>query len=56
MYRLHYRFLETSDEYFPYWLGDGPPPQGRWMIYGLGLPDDVLVRVYHDNAGRILRM
>jgi hypothetical protein len=53
-YRLHYRFLETTDEYFPYWLGGGPPPQGRWMIYGLGLPDDVLKRVYHDNAARVL--
>jgi predicted TIM-barrel fold metal-dependent hydrolase len=56
MYGLHYRFLETRDEYFPYWLGTGPPPQGRWMIYGLGLPDDVLRRVYFDNAARVLKL
>ena len=30
------------------------PPQGRWRISGLGLPDEVLRRVYIDNARRIL--
>jgi hypothetical protein len=54
MYRLHWRFLESDDEHFPYWLGDGPPPQGRWMISALDLPDDVLSKVYHDNAARVL--
>jgi predicted TIM-barrel fold metal-dependent hydrolase len=54
MYRLHYRVLESADEYFPYWIGDGPPPQGRWMIYGLALPDEVLKQVYADNAARVL--
>ncbi|MBN1963686.1 MAG: amidohydrolase family protein [Anaerolineae bacterium] len=53
MYRIHYRFLETLDEYFDYSL-DPTPPQGRWMIYGLGLPDDVLRKVYYDNAARLL--
>jgi predicted TIM-barrel fold metal-dependent hydrolase len=52
-YRLHYRFLETDDEYFPYHL-DEIPPQGRWRIYGLYLPDEVLRRVYHANAARLL--
>jgi len=53
VYRLHYRFLETRDEYFPY--GPGPrPAQGRWMIYGLHLPDDVLRRVYAENAAGLL--
>jgi hypothetical protein len=56
MYRLHWRFLESSDEYFPYWLGDGPSPQGRWMIGGVDLPDDVLKQVHHDNAARVLRL
>jgi len=49
----HWRFLETMDEYFPY--AENPfPPQGLWNIYGLGLPDDVLNKVYHENAARII--
>jgi predicted TIM-barrel fold metal-dependent hydrolase len=52
-YRIYYRFLETSDEYFSY--GRGPiPAQGRWQIYGLSLPDDVLEAVYYQNAARLL--
>jgi hypothetical protein len=30
------------------------PPQGRWKIYGLGLPDPILKKVYLDNAVRVL--
>lgn len=52
-YRLYYRFLETDDEYFPYYTGE-TPPQGRWMAYGLFLPDDVLEKVYHRNAETVL--
>lgn len=51
IYRLYYRFLETDDEYFNYDLGE-IPGQGRWHIYGLYLPDDVLANVYHRNAER----
>ncbi len=47
MYRNYFRWLETNDEYFPY---AQYPLQGRWMIYGLGLPDEVLEKVYHRNA------
>jgi predicted TIM-barrel fold metal-dependent hydrolase len=54
-YRIHFRFLETADEHFPY-SPDPIPGQGRWAIYGLDLPDDVLRRVYADNARRILRL
>jgi predicted TIM-barrel fold metal-dependent hydrolase len=54
MYRLHYRFLETADEYFPYGLGP-TPAQGRWQIYGLDLPAAVLEAVYAGNAARILQ-
>lgn len=43
------RFLETRDEYFSY-SSDPTPGQGRWMIYGLHLPADVLRAIYHDNA------
>ncbi len=50
---LHWRFLETQDEYFPY-SENAFPPQGFWQIYGLGLPDDVLKKVYYENASRIV--
>ena len=53
MFRCYFRFLETLDEYFDY--SPAPtPPQGRWKIYGIGLPDEILKKVYHDNAARIL--
>jgi len=54
-YEIYYRFLETEDEYFDY--APAPvPPQGRWRIYGLGLPDAILKKIYHDNAARMLRL
>jgi len=52
MYRLYYRFLETDDEYFEY--PTHASGQGRWNIYGLHLPEDVLKKVYRDNALRLL--
>jgi len=52
MYRLYYRFLETADEYFEY--PSHASRQGRWNIYGLYLPDDVLRKVYRENALRLL--
>jgi len=55
MYRLHYRFLESDDEYFNYALEE-PPPQGRWRICGLYLPDDVLEKVYRKNALKVLNI
>jgi hypothetical protein len=30
------------------------PGQGRWYINGLHLPHDVLEKVYHANAQRVL--
>jgi predicted TIM-barrel fold metal-dependent hydrolase len=53
MYRLYFRFLETSDEYFEY--PSHASRQGRWNIYGLNLPDEVLRKVYRENALRLLR-
>ena len=50
MYSNYFRWLETGDEYFPYW---GYPGQGRWEIYGLELPDSVLEKVYHKNADKL---
>lgn len=52
-YRLYYRFFETDDEYFNYSLS-ATPTQGRWYIYGLHLPDDVLEKFYFKNAERVL--
>ena len=53
MYAVHARFLETTDESFDYGT-DQPPSQGRWQIHGLGLPDEVLARVYARNAERLI--
>jgi len=53
LYEIYYRFLETADEYFDYAPAD-VPPQGRWRIYGIELPDSVLQKVYHQNAARLL--
>jgi predicted TIM-barrel fold metal-dependent hydrolase len=54
----HWRFLETYDEHFdhPAQLrsATGAPLHGRWRIYGIGLPDDVLRKVYYANALRYL--
>jgi predicted TIM-barrel fold metal-dependent hydrolase len=54
LYRIHYRFLETLDESFDYGT-DPTPTQGRWQIHGIGLPDDVLRKVYRDNARRVMQ-
>lgn len=52
-HRIYYRMLETEDEYFDYF--DHPfPPTGEWKIYGLNLPDDVLRKIYRENALRAL--
>jgi predicted TIM-barrel fold metal-dependent hydrolase len=53
IYPVYYRFLETDDEYFSYG-NEEPPRQGRWKIYGMYLPDDVLQKVYFKNAERII--
>ncbi len=56
MYQNTFRFLETRDEYFDYDVDAEIPPQGRWKIYGVGLPDDVLGQVYRANAARLLNI
>jgi predicted TIM-barrel fold metal-dependent hydrolase len=53
LYEIYYRFLETKDEYFDY-APAAVPPQGRWKIYGIGLPDQILKKVYSANAARLL--
>jgi predicted TIM-barrel fold metal-dependent hydrolase len=54
LYEIYFRFLETEDEYFDY--APAPtPPQGRWRIYGIGLPEPILRKVYNENATRLLK-
>jgi predicted TIM-barrel fold metal-dependent hydrolase len=53
MYRLHYQFLETPNEYFEY--PSFASRQGRGNVYGLFLPDDVLKKVYRTNALKMLK-
>jgi hypothetical protein len=54
-YRCYFRLLETRDEYFDY-----PDYIGRfgvytrWKLYGLDLPDEVLRKVYSENARRVI--
>ena len=53
LYEIYFRFLETEDEYFDY--APAPvPPQGRWRIYGVGLPEQILRKVYLTNAARLI--
>ena len=52
VYRTYYRFLETDDEYID--CNRSPATmQGRWRIFGLHLPDDVLEKIYNKNAMNI---
>jgi predicted TIM-barrel fold metal-dependent hydrolase len=53
LYEIYYRFLETEDEYFDY-APARIPPQGRWRIYGLGLSEGILRKVYAGNAARVI--
>ncbi|MDR3753257.1 MAG: amidohydrolase family protein [Terracidiphilus sp.] len=55
LYEIYFRFLETSDEYFDY-APAKVPPQGRWRIYGIDLPDQILRKVYQENAARALKL
>jgi predicted TIM-barrel fold metal-dependent hydrolase len=54
-YRTYYRFLETDDESFAYGPGE-IPSQGRWQIYGLNLPENILEKVYRLNAQKVLNL
>jgi uncharacterized protein len=45
----YWRVLETTDEYFDYYR----VYHAFWNLYGMGLPDSVLRKVYHQNALRV---
>lgn len=49
-YATYFRVLETEDEYFPY----HKKYHAFWRMYGLGLSDAILKKVYYKNALRIL--
>jgi predicted TIM-barrel fold metal-dependent hydrolase len=49
-YSTYFRVLETEDEYFPY----HKKYHAFWKMYGIGLPDDILKKVYYKNALRIV--
>jgi predicted TIM-barrel fold metal-dependent hydrolase len=46
-----WRYFESSDKQF-----DSPTPiQGRWKIDGLGLSEQILRKIYFENAARLLK-
>jgi predicted TIM-barrel fold metal-dependent hydrolase len=45
-YETYFRVLETNDEYFPY----HKRYHAFWRMYGIGLPDDILKKIYYKNA------
>ena len=47
----YFRVLETDDEYFPYYK----KYHAFWAMYGLGLPDEVLKKVYYKNAMTLIK-
>ena len=49
MYHTIFRVLETNDEHFYV-----PEFNYHWALSGFNLPDEVLKKIYHDNAERIL--
>ena len=49
-YHVYFRTLETADEYFKYYR----KRHAHWRIYGLELPDDVLRKLYYENALRVI--
>lgn len=49
-YTTYFRVLETTDEYFPY----HKKYHAFWRMYGLGLSDDILKKIYYRNALRIV--
>ncbi|WP_282160754.1 amidohydrolase family protein [Ulvibacterium marinum] len=46
----YFRVLETNDEYFPYYK----KYHAFWSMYGLGLPDEILKKVYYKNALKLI--
>lgn len=49
-YNTYFRVLETEDDYFPY----HKKYHAFWAMYGMGLPDTILKKIYYKNALRII--
>jgi predicted TIM-barrel fold metal-dependent hydrolase len=49
-YPYYFRVLETADDYFPYYRRR----HAFWKLYGLDLPDEVLRKLYYENALRVV--
>jgi len=49
-YYVYFRVLETEDEYFDYYR----KRHAFWKMYGLGLPEEVLKKLYYKNALKII--
>jgi uncharacterized protein len=49
-FATYFRVLETEDEYFDYYR----KRHAFWKMYGLGLPDEVLKKIYYKNALRLI--
>lgn len=49
-YETYFRVLESEDEYFPY----HKRYHAFWRMYGLGLPDKVLKKIYYKNALKLI--
>ena len=45
----YFRILESDDEYFTYFR----KRHAFWKMYGLNLPDEVLRKIYYENALRL---
>ena len=54
MYRTYFRFLETYDESFYAPDYDGTFERVRWPICGIGLPKEVLKKIYYQNVLKII--
>jgi predicted TIM-barrel fold metal-dependent hydrolase len=48
-YPYYWRVFETHDDYFDYYRGY----HAFWKLYGIDLPDEVLKKVYYQNALKI---
>ena len=49
-YKWYFRALETRDEYFEYYR----KRHAFWRIYGFQVPDEVLKKIYYENALKLV--
>ncbi len=50
-YPYYWRVFETADEYFDYYRDY----HAFWKLYGMSLPDEVLKKLYYENAQRVVK-